>query len=147
MQLQHEPITDSFVGEKIELKAIVTGNPRNVTINYLIDENNVTVTPYSPIAWFSTFMLSVGEGSDQYSYTIPANEVTGDIYYYILATDTYGNTKATKITRVAVADFYIEDEGKDLVVYTDKTDSTKIRIVSINHFNREVSLKISDLQV
>jgi hypothetical protein len=145
MQLQHEPITDSFVGEKIELKAIVTGNPRNVTINYLIDENNVTVTPYSPIAWFSTFMLSVGEGSDQYSYTIPANEVTGDIYYYILATDTYGNTKATKITRVAVADFYIEDEGKDLVVYTDKTDSTKIRIVSINHFNREVSLKISDL--
>jgi len=90
-------------------------------------------------------MLSDGEGSDQYSYTIPANEVTGDIYYYIVATDTYGNTKATQIRKIAVADFYIEDEGKDLVVYTDKTDSTKIRIVSINHFNREVSLTISDL--
>jgi hypothetical protein len=145
MQLGHEPIAEAFVGEKIELKAIVSGNPRNVTINYLIDENNVTVTPYSPLTWFTTFMLSVGEGSDQYSYTIPANEVTGDIYYYIVATDTYGNTKATQIRKIAVADFYIEDEGKDLVVYTDKTDSTKIRIVSINHFNREVSLTISDL--
>jgi hypothetical protein len=145
MQLEHEPIAEAFVGEKIELKAQVTGNPKNVTINYLIDENNVTITPYSPLTWFSTYMLSVGEGSGQYSYTIPANEVTGDIYYYILAADTYGNTKATPIRKIAVADFYIEEEGNDLVVYTDKTDSTKIRIVSINHFNREVSLSISDL--
>ncbi len=145
MQMEHDPIEKGFVGEKIELKVKVTGSPRNVTIHYLVDENNVTVTPYTPLTWFNAFMLSVGEGSDQYSYTIPANEVKGDIYYYILATDSYGNTKAEPIRKISIADFYMELDDTELTVYTIQSTSTKIRIRSLNHFNREVSLKMIDV--
>ncbi len=145
ISITHSPITSVYAGEKIEIKAKISGEPKNVTLHYLVNPNNLTSAPYSSLSWSNVYMLLVGAGGEDYSYTIPANEVVGDIYYYLMATGDYGMAQAEPIVKISVSDFYVEVSDKDLVVYVSKPASTKVSVKSINDFDREVSLKASDL--
>ncbi len=143
--ITHSPITKAYAGEKIEIRAEVIGDPENVTLSYLVNPNNRTEIPYRTLTWSNVYMLLVGAGGEEYSYTIHANEVIGDVYYYIKAAGEYGQSKAEPIRKISISDFYVEVSDSELEVYTDKPGSTKVSIKSINEFEREVSLKVIDL--
>lgn len=145
ISITHSPITKAQAGEKVEIRAKVSGSPKNVTLSYIVNPNNLTMTPYRYLTWSNAYMLLVGAGGEEYSYTIPANEVIGDVYYYIMATGEYGAGQAEPIRRISVADFYIEVPEKEFVVYVSKPASAKVTIKSLNDFEREVSLRTIDL--
>lgn len=143
--ITHSPITKAYAGEKIEIRAEVMGDPKNVTLHYIINPNNMTEIPYHSLTWSNVYMLLVGAGGEEYSYTIPANEVVGDVYYYMMAAGEYGQAKAEPVRKISISDFYIVVSDSELVVYVDEPATTQVSIKSINEFERDVSLKVIDL--
>jgi hypothetical protein len=83
-------------------------------------------------------MNSVADG--EYSYLIPANQVTGNIAYYIKAYDQAGRQVNTTVYHIAVADFGLQPQTNTLTVYRTKSATLELQLLSINNFNRQVEL-------
>jgi len=139
--ISHTPITKAVLGQDLVISAKVTGWPKNVTLNYLVIPNNSTVSTFHDVEWTTAFLLLVSAGGDQYSYTIPGSEVQGDVSYYIVAMDAYGNAAAVPTTRIRIADFAVEIAAKEMTVYSSKSAKTTVTVRSYNDFSSSVRLR------
>lgn len=148
--IEHTPITKGVVGEPITLKAKVTegiDGISNVTIHY--EWSELTETPTAPLSsiehpWKTALMLLIAAGGDEYAYTIPDNEVAGNIDYFIVATDKAGHSTSTPIYTIEVADFILEAPTDPIYVYIGSSAKTDITIRSLGGFSSKVTLSLSD---
>jgi hypothetical protein len=125
----HEPVSTATVGTSIQILTNVTGPGRNVTLVYGVTneqtENQVLMNSVAP---------------DEYSYLIPAGQVTGNIAYYIKAYYPAGRQVNTTVYRIAVADFRLQPQSDAVTVYRTEGASLEIQLLSINNFNGPVAL-------
>ena len=148
--IEHTPITEGVVGEPITLKVRVTDGTdgiSNVTINY--EWSEFAETPTAPLSsveypWKTALMLLIAAGGDEYAYTIPGNEVAGNIDYFIVATDKAGHSTSTPIYTIEVADFILEAPTDPVCVYIGSSAKTDITIRSLGGFSSKVTLSLSD---
>ncbi|HUK49499.1 MAG TPA: Mov34/MPN/PAD-1 family protein [Terriglobales bacterium] len=124
----HNPVLEGTIGTPIVISANTTGTARNLTLIYGTNSN----------ANVSTAMSLVTSG--QYSYTIPGEAVTGNIAYYILAIGSQGNQVKTPTYQITVGDFKPIPQTNALTVYRTKSATTSINLLSINNFNKQLSL-------
>ncbi|MCW4032193.1 MAG: hypothetical protein NWF08_02235 [Candidatus Bathyarchaeota archaeon] len=143
MTMSHDPVTSAPVGQEIEVKAKITGYPENVTLYYLVTPNNATVETIRQITFKRSYMLLLGERAQDYSYTIPAIEVTGDIVYFIVATDDFGNEIAEPMHEIEVSDFIVRADDRTAEVYYSTPSQIEITVKSLHNFNFPVTLRIS----
>ena len=143
MAMTHDPLTSAPVGQELEIKAKVTGWPENVTLYYLVQPNNATLDNYRDITFKRAYMLLLGERAQDYSYTIPALEVTGDIIYFLVAVDDFGNEIAEPMHEIEVSDFIIKSNTKDMKIYYSTPNQAEITVHSLNNFNSPVTFRIS----
>ena len=143
MTMSHDPVTSAPVGQEIDVKAKITGYPENVTLYYLVTPNNATVETIRQITFKSAYMLLLGERAQDYSYTIPAIEVTGDIVYFIVATDDFGNEIAEPMHEIEVSDFIVRADDRTAEVYYSTPSQVEITVKSLHSFNSPVTLRIS----
>ena len=143
MTMSHDPITSAPVGQEIEIKEKITGYPENSTLYYLVTPNNATVDTLRQITFKRAFMLLLGERAQEYSYTIPAIEVTGDLIYFIVAIDDFGNEIAEPMHEIEVSDFIVRAGDRRAEVYYVTPSQIEITIESLHNFNSPVTLRIS----
>jgi hypothetical protein len=139
---QHTPVTKGSIGEDIEITARISGFPQNVTLSYTVIPNNATTNTFREIKPINKFMLLVTAGGDTYSYTIPGNEILGDVSYFITATDSVGNSEATRSYAIEVDDFLVEGMPKIMQVYVNKEAKATVTVRSLNQFSKAVRLRV-----
>ena len=127
--ITHNPVSVGTIGTQIVISANVTGPVRNVTLVYG-PETEGTIT--------EALMNSVATG--KFSYVIPGNQVTGNIAYYIKASDSAGKQVNTPTYHIAVGDFNILPQIGSLTVYRTRYAVTSIQLVSINDFTQQIQL-------
>ena len=129
VMILHEPVSSATIGTPVEILTNVTGPGRNVTLVYGqtsgMPENQVLMSP-----------VAVGE----YGYLIPANQVTGNMAYYIEAYDPAGKQVNTTVYHIVVADFGLQPQTNALTVYRTKTATLQLQLLSVNDFNGQVEL-------
>ncbi len=125
----HNPVSVGTIGTPITITANTTGPAHNVTLVY----GPATEGPTTQVP-----MNSIGTG--EFSYVIPSNQVTGNITYYIRASDSTGKQVNTNTYHIVIADFNILPQTSSLTVYRTRYAVTKIQIVSINEFAQQVQL-------
>jgi hypothetical protein len=123
------PVSAATIGTPILISANITGPSRNVTLVYGAN----TVGPVDQAT-----MNQVAAG--QYNYTIPANQVSGDIAYYIKAYDPGGRQFNTTTLHIAVADFSLQPQTNALTLYRTENVSIDAKLESLNSFNGELQL-------
>ena len=123
------PVSNATVGTPVEILANVTGPGRNVTLVY---------GQTSGTAVTEVIMNPGAKG--EYSYLIPATQVTGNIAYYIKAYDPAGKQVNTTVYHISVADFRLQLQTNALTVYRTKTTTIQLQLLSIDNFNRQVGL-------
>ena len=129
----HVPVTESTVGNPIQISANVTGPGRNVTLVYGRSTNGPTTqVPMNPI------------GAGEYNYVIPGSQVTGDLAYYIKAYDPTGRELNTTTYQITVADFSLQPLSSAVVLYVTKTASVGMRLLAINNFNGQLQLSANN---
>ncbi|MEM2865240.1 MAG: hypothetical protein QXR65_08270 [Candidatus Bathyarchaeia archaeon] len=148
-EIEHTPVARGVVGEAVTLKAKVTGGTdgiKNVTLHYEWSERVEAETVVSSIEhpWKRALMLLVAAGGDEYAYTIPGEEVAGDIDYFIVATDKAGHSTSTPIYTVEVADFALEAPTDPIHVYIGSTAKANVTVKSLGGFSSKVVLTLSD---
>jgi proteasome lid subunit RPN8/RPN11 len=127
--IQHMPVTASTVGNPIEVLANVTGPGSNVTLVYgQTNGGPMTQVLMNPIA------------KGQYGYSIPANEVVGNIAYYIKAYDPTGRQVNTTVYHIAIADFSLQPQANSLTVYRTRMSTLELQLLTINNFKQQVDL-------
>lgn len=143
--IEHEPVKSAVVGTDVTIKAEVTGGVgglANVTIHYewskFVKAEGEVASVQMP--WKTALMLLVAAGGDEYAYTIPDDEVLGDIDYFIVATDKAGNKISTPIYTIKVADFTLVPSTESITVYIGRTGTAKIFVSSLSGFSSEVKL-------
>ena len=122
------PVPFGTVGAPIQVTANVTGSVRNVTLYFAGAGEN-----------FVPAQMTVLK-ENLYGFTIPGEEVTGNIAYYIVATDQAGNQKQTGQNRILVSDFTLSAPTSTLTVYRTQTITGELDLVTINGFSQQVSL-------
>ena len=123
------PVSNATVGTPVEILANVTGPGRNVTLVYGQTAGTaVTQVIMNPVA------------KGEYSYLIPAAQVTGNVAYYIKAYDPAGEQVNTTVYHISVADFRLQLQTNTLTVYRTKTATIQLQLLSIDNFNRQVGL-------
>jgi proteasome lid subunit RPN8/RPN11 len=135
LKIDHNPVTSGLIGNDIKLIANATGGVggvKNVIIYYKLS---------SDAAWKNDNMLLISKESNSYSYTIRGSDVTGNLDYYITASDTVGNQVTTPTTTIVIGDFEIDAPSNQLTVYVGQSKTTTITVKSINDFNSPVSLQ------
>src|SRR5208282_887557 len=95
--INHTPILTANVSQPITVTANTTGTFQNVTLFY----ETVGSTSFT-----STVMTSPATG--EYQYSIPGNQVNGDITYYISGANANGLKVSTPVYHIQVADFLPE---------------------------------------
>lgn len=128
LTIKHTPVLEATVGTPILITANTTGTIQNVTLAY----GSISSTP------LLAAMNTIGVG--KYVYTIPGNDVTGNIAYSIKAFDTQGNEAQTATYNIAVADFTISSQSSSVTVYRTKSTATQINVLTVNNFHEPVSL-------
>lgn len=129
LSISHVPILTATIGTPVEVRTNVTGSASNVRLLYAVaNSGSLTVVGMSPRAL------------GQYVYTIPADQVTGSISYYIEAIDTSGNRVSSNRYQIQIADFRLIATNTTFIVYRTKTVTGKLSLLPINGFNRTVTL-------
>ena len=129
----HVPISSATVGTPIQVLTNITGPGRNVTLVYgQTTGGTVTQVLMNPFA------------AGEYNYLIPASQVTGNIAYYIKAYGPSGRQVNTTVYHIAVADFGLQPQTNSLTVYRTKTATLQLHLLSINNFNRQLSLSTNE---
>jgi uncharacterized membrane protein len=127
-----QPVSTATIGTPLEILTNVTGPARNVTLVYG-QTNGGQVT--------DALMHSIASG--EYNYFIPANQVTGNIAYFVKAYDPAGKQVNTTIYRVPVADFSLQPQTQTLTIYRMKSVSLQLQVVPINNFDDQIQLSTS----
>ena len=127
-----QPVSPATIGMPINILTNVTGPARNVTLVYG-QANGGQVT--------DALMNSIASG--EYSYFIPANQVTGNIAYFVKAFDPAGREVNTSLYHIPVADFSLQAQIQAVTVYRTKSVSLQLALVSINDFDDQVQLSTS----
>ena len=125
----HEQVSTATIGTPIQISTNITGPARNVTLVY----GQTSGGPENQVP-----MNSVA--AEQYSYLIPANQVTGNIVYYIKAYEPDGRQVNTTVYHITVADFSLQPQSDTLTVYRTKEATLELHLLSINNFNEPVEL-------
>lgn len=86
------PVINMTLPRNLENKDIII--TAEVTDNVAVSDVNLYFKAVGSDIWVKRIM-SVENGTDTYTYIIPAQTKSGTIYYYINATDTSGNTAST----------------------------------------------------
>lgn len=130
LSIAQNPVTSGIVGTPIQITANVTGSVRNVTLYVAAASEN-----------FSSVQMTVLKGN-LYGFTIPGVEVTGNLAYYIVATDQAGNQKQTSQDRILISDFALSAVTPAFTVYRNKTQTTsgELDLFTTNGFSQQVSL-------
>jgi len=127
--ISSNPVSVGTIGTPIQISATVTGPVSTVTLVYGPEtEGQTTEVPMNPI------------GAGEFSYVIPSNQVTGNIAYYIKASDSTGRQVNTTTYHIVVADFNILPQTSSFTVYRTRYAVTNIQLVSINEFTQPVQL-------
>jgi proteasome lid subunit RPN8/RPN11 len=127
--ITHNPVSAGTIGTPIVITANLTGTASNVTLVY----GPETAGPTTEVP-----MNSVATG--KYTATIPGNQVTGNIVYYIKASDSTGKQVNTPTYHIAVADFSIQSQASSLTVYRTRYALANIQLASINDFTQQLQL-------
>ena len=117
------------IGSPIQLKANVTGPVQNVVLLYSTKGSDS----------FAVADMGVSTPT-QYSYTIPGEQVTGNILYYIEATDTSGNQIRSAMYQIEVADFKLVASRTAFTVYRSRSAVGQLNLLPINGFSEPVIL-------
>jgi hypothetical protein len=126
------PVPAATIGTPIEISANVTGPGRNVTLVYGQTASGLfTQVMMNPV--------STGE----YRYQIPANQVGGEIAYYIKAYDPIGREVNTTVYHISVADFGLQPQTHTLTVYRTKSAIMQLQPVAVNNFDGQLKLSTS----
>lgn len=125
----HNPVSAGTIGTPIVITTNLTGTASNVTLVY----GPETAGPTTEVP-----MNSVATG--EYTATIPSSEVTGNIAYYIKASDSTGKQVNTPTYHIAVADFTIQSQTSSLTVYKTRYAVANIQLASINDFTQQLQL-------
>lgn len=129
----HTPVNKATVGTPIVLFANVTANA-SVILHY---------APLSSDSFTKVEMSSVVP--EQYEYAIPAAKVTGNMKYFIEATDALGNQAQTGVYTIPVADFTLYASTQTLTVYRTGSGSSPIRLGSVNGFAEPLRFSASGM--
>ena len=127
LAIVHNPVLTGTVGTPVEITANVTGPVRDVTLYYA-----------APGANLAPVKMTLVQGSF-YGYTIPGQQVTGNLAYYIAAADQAGNQKQTSQYRILISDFALSPGTPTLTVYRTQTASEEVDLFMINDFSQQVS--------
>jgi proteasome lid subunit RPN8/RPN11 len=127
--INHQPISVATIGTAIEVSANVTGPAHNVTLIYGLENTG-------PITAVTMNLIPGGK----YGYVIPGNQVTGNMAYYIKASDAAGTQVNTTTYHIAVADFNLLSQPGSLTVYRSKSASAEVQLLSVNNFNHQLQL-------
>lgn len=133
ISIRHSPVLSATIGTPVEIKAIVNGTVRNVTLLYSVSGT----TSFTEVAMNSSL-------PGQYSYVIPGEGVARNVVYYIRAIDVSGNEVRTETYTIPVADFAFSTNELALTVYRDSSTSTTLDLLYMNAFNNPVSLSTTD---
>jgi len=128
VMITSKPVSTATVGNAVEILANVTGTARNVTLVYGTTGGPLTQAPMSSVA------------NGRYGYVIPANQVTGNISYFIKANNPAGKQVKTTEYNFAVADFGLQPQHNAITVYRTKSKSLDLWLVPINKFGGEIQL-------
>lgn len=129
VSIRHDPVLSAKIGTPVEIKATVNGTVRNVTLLYSASGTN----SFTEVAMNSS-------SAGQYAYVIPGERVSGNVMYYIRATDASGKQVRTAVYVIPVADFALFRNNIALTVYRSKSTSTKLDLLYMNGFDNPVSL-------
>ena len=136
LKLDHAPVTSGMIGNDIRLIANATGGVggvKEVLIYYKLSEDTT---------WKSDNMLLISKEGDTYSYTIPSNEVTGNLDYYIVASDTANSEVTTQTATIVIGDFEVDSSETQITVYVGQSKTTTVLVRSINGFSSPVTLDV-----
>ena len=129
LSISHTPIFTATIGTPIEVRTNVTGSPSIVRLLYAVgDSGSSIVVGMSP------------RGSGQYAYTIPGDQVTGIISYYIEAVDASGNRVSSNRYQIQIADFRIIAASTVFILYRTKTATGTLSLLPLNGFNGTITL-------
>jgi len=132
VMISHRPVQEAIIGTPIQIIANVTGSPRNVTLVYGVATGNLSnALAMNPIV------------GGEYGGVIPSDQVTGDIAYYVTATDVSGNRINTATYHIAVGDFMLQPQSASLTVYKSRYAISGVQLQSINGFNQQLKLSTS----
>lgn len=132
--INHTPITTANVGQPIIVIANSTGTFQKVTLFYETGDKTT---------FTSTVMDSPNTG--EYQYSIPGNQVAGQITYYITASNPNGVQVSTPIYHIQVADFLPEGPNETITLYRNATTSVISQIIlkPINGFDQQLAISAS----
>jgi len=129
LSISHVPILTANIGTPIEVKANVTGSAQIVRLFY------------NPVDSGSPIVVGMNSPAlGQYSYTIPGDQVTGSILYYIEAIGASGNHVRSNTYQIQIADFRLTTTDTALTVYRTQTVTSELSVLQINGFNEPVTL-------
>ena len=129
--INHTPILTANVSQPITVTANTTETFQNVTLFY----ETVGSTSFT-----STVMTSPATG--EYQYSIPGNQVNGDITYYISGANANGLKVSTPVYHIQVADFLPEALNATLTIYRNSTKPVVSQMIlqPINGFHEQLSI-------
>jgi proteasome lid subunit RPN8/RPN11 len=129
LSISHIPILTTTIGTPIEVRTNVTGPAQTVRLFYgVANSGPLTVAGMS------------SSSPVQYSYTIPGDQVTGSILYYIEATDSSSNRIRSNMYDIQIADFRVIATNTTLTVYRTKSVASQLNLLLISGFNKPVTL-------
>ncbi len=131
LRMDHGPVTSGTIGNDIKLIANVSGPVMEVLVYYKLSKD---------ATWKSDNMLLISGMRDTYSYTIRGNDVTGNLDYYITASDSAGNEISIPTSTIVIRDFDVDISESQLTIYVGQTKTTTVTVKSINDFGLPVSL-------
>jgi proteasome lid subunit RPN8/RPN11 len=136
LKLDHGPVTTGMIGNDIHLTANATGGVGGVSevlVYYKLSEETT---------WKSGNMLLISKEGYTYSYTIPSNDVTGNLDYYIVASDAATNKVTTHTTTIIIGDFQVDTAETQVTIYVGQSKTTTVLIRSLNGFSSQVTLDV-----
>jgi uncharacterized membrane protein len=149
-EIEHNPVEKGEIGKAITLQAkVMEGSDgiNNVSIYYEWSEftsSQETARSSVQHPWKTELMLLLAAEGDEYAYTIPSDEVKGDIDYFIVATDKAGFSSSTQLYTIEVSDFTLETPTDPIIVYIGSSNKATITIKPLGEFSSEVALSLSD---
>jgi proteasome lid subunit RPN8/RPN11 len=129
--INHTPILTANISQPITVTANTTGTFQSVTLFY----ETVSSTSFT-----SAVMTSPATG--EYQYSIPGNQVDGEITYYITGSNANELKVSTPVYHILVADFLPEVLNATLTIYRNSTKPviSQITLQPINGFHEQLSI-------
>jgi proteasome lid subunit RPN8/RPN11 len=128
LSIIHNPVLTGTIGTPVEISANITGTAQNVTLYFA-----------SPGESLTPIQMTLVQG-DLYRCKIPGEQVTGNLAYYIVATDRAGSKKQTSQYQILISDFALSSGTSALKIYRTQRTSGELDLLPINGFSQQVSL-------